>query len=91
MSGFDGADGIHAGLVFRMSPVAEVEAKYIRAGNEQFFDLFLTVARGPERGYDLGAPVAVHVPGYRAGGGPSLPEIRIARKSLTLVRVGPLP
>jgi len=90
--GFDLADLGESGAVLLMRAVAEIEAEDIDPRVEQRAQTLAAGARRPDRRDDLGAaqppqrPVAAAlavVCRYRA-------STRMARKSLTLVKVGPV-
>src|SRR5262249_10924991 len=87
----DRANDVEALLVLVLAAVAEVEAEHIRAGIEQRADRGGIRARRAERGDDLGVAITAHDdqrPAMAACRASSL--INIARKSLTLVSVGPV-
>src|SRR5690606_4850121 len=62
--------------------MAEVEAEQVDPGFHQLADVRSVADRRPEGGEDLHFLVGVHWAGFS--------RIRMARKSLTLVRVGPV-
>lgn len=82
---FQRADGQVAFLVFVMAAVAEIEPEYIRAGLVQAPDLGAVAGGRAQGGDDFGiARTAL------GGGTHEAAPIRMARKSLTLVLVGPV-
>ena len=87
----DGADDIEALLVVCVRAVAEVQAKNICSSLVQTPNDFWGRTCGPERGDDLCITLSTHscIRGYEAGLS-CLSRTRIARKSLTLVSVGPV-
>ena len=94
----DRADEGVAGAMLGVARVAEVEAEHVHAGLEQRADGRLVGARWPEGRDDLGAAVASHrlVPLrcarllYRHAAAAGQRLTRMARKSFTLVSVGPV-
>ena len=86
----DGADGVVALLMVLVRAVAEVEPEHVRPGLEKAADDLRAGAGGAEGGDDLGVAMTAHVssrperPPFLAG------RMRMARKSLTLVSVGPV-
>src|SRR3954452_7336526 len=76
-------------LMLLLGAVAEIEAEHVGPGLEQRPDHFRAGARRPEGRDDLGVTVTAHVHSAAVAAA-SGPAIRIARKSLTLVRVGPV-
>ena len=95
---FDCADHGVAHAMVRAAAVAEIEAKHIGAGLEQRADGRRVRAGRPQGRDDLGAAVAAHdasllrfpaLP-YPKGAGAGQRPTTMARKSFTLVRVGPV-
>ena len=76
-------------LVVLVRAVAEVEPEHVGAGAEQRLDGLRVGAGGPEGGDDLGVAVAAHAQLSCASCAPRR-STRMARKSLTLVSVGPV-
>ena len=96
--GLDAADIAEQGAVVVMRPVAEIAAEHVDPGIEQRVQPFQARTCRPERGDDLGAALPPHRMAFRlrvraAGSGSAGAagvEPRMARKSLTLVSVGPV-
>jgi hypothetical protein len=84
----DLADEVIALLVIRVGSVAEIEAEDVGAGLEQRGNLFARRAGRPECGQDLGFALTSHR--WLLPGACPYDRTRMARKSLTLVRVGPV-
>ncbi len=83
---FDVPDGFEPRAMFGMSSVTEIEAEDVDSGLEQGADLLQGRARRAESGDNLGAASAPHGQASPL----AAPNTRIARKSLTLVSVGPV-
>ena len=76
----DLADGLVLAPVIVMGPMAEIEAEDIGAGLDKSAQALRRVAGGAEGGDDLRLTLSSHAAG----------STRMARKSLTLVKVGPV-
>ena len=92
-----GPDDLHPPLVVLGLSVTEVEPEEVRSGPEQGCDDLALIACRPQSGHDLGLARTPHgsLPAEPARSGPREPYgfragITIARKSLTLVKVGPV-